>query len=510
MRVKTYGSIYIGTYETSLRIYEVKKDQGLRVIDDLRKPVSVGHDIYTSGNISHETMDSIIDSLVDMKQALEEYRIDFYQVYVGYAVGKAANFWILSDRIRLKCGLFVKMLTNSQQRFYNYEALAALPEFSRMTESSALLADIGGSSIQLTLFRDGKLLTTQHILFGAASVRENLISLAQKADAREQVYEMILKETDTFFNMYLKDRKPEYLILLNDNFNNVLSLFSENSKLQKAIEKKDTVDFLNRIGSLNFFRNTFEKFGIEDPDGMVLPFLLVYKALIMQTDCRKISSPGISIHDGIIYHTLYNTGTLRSSHDFDKDIISAAYFTAERFGSYQPHIKMMDKISTAIYDAVAKRSALPRRCRILTRVIAILHDCGKYISLSSAALSSYTIVMSSEILGITHAERKLIALVIKYNHKSHFTYKDLKDDLSEDDYVIFLKLLAILRICNALDSSHKQKFKDMSIRLRNDTLYITVSSQQPLNLEKEYFREKGQFFFDIFGIRPEIKDKKEF
>ncbi|MDD6381603.1 MAG: HD domain-containing protein [Lachnospiraceae bacterium] len=512
MKVKTYGSIYIGTYEVSLRIYEVKsKEKKLRVLDDLRKPVSVAHDIYRNGMISDETINTIIDALTDMKQALDEYRIDFYQAYVGYAVGKASNFLLLADQIRLRCGLFVKMMTNSEHRFYNYEALAALPVFQDMIGKSALLADIGGSSIQLTLFRDGKLLTTQHILFGASAVRENLLSLAQKADAREQVYEMIVKETDTFFNMYLKDRKPEYLILLNDNFSNVLSLFDVRADaFNKAVEKKKTVDFLKHIGSDNFFRNTFEKFGVEDPDEMVLPFLLLYQALISQTDCKMISNPGISIHDGITLQMLYNTGTIKSSHDFDQDVISAAYFTAERFGSYMAHIRMMDKISAAIYDAVAKKSGLTKRCRLLTRVVAILHDCGKYISLSSAPESSYTIIMSSEFLGITHEERKLIALVIRYNHEKEITYDDLKDDLSEEDYVVFLKLLAILRICNALDSSHKQKFKDMTIRLRNDTLYITVASEQPLNLEKEYFREKGQFFEVVFGIRPQIRDRKEF
>lgn len=511
MKVKTYGSIYIGTYEVSLRIYEVKnREKKLKVIDDLRKPVSVAHDIYREGKISDETINTIIDALSDMKLALEEYRIDFYQAYVGYAVGKASNFLLLADQIRLRCGLFVKLMTNSEHRFYNYEALAAMPSFQKMIEKSALLADIGGSSIQLTLFREGKLLTTQHILFGASAVRENLMSLSQKADAREQVYEMIMKETDTFFNMYLKDRKPEYLILLNDNFSNVISMFDNQAIPADAVEKKKTVRLMKDIGSDVFFRNTFEKSGIDDPDEMVLPFLLLYRALIAQTDCKMISNPGISIHDGITLHTLYNTGTIKSTHDFDGDVISAAYFTAERFGSYLAHIRMMDKISVAIYDAVAKKSGLTKRMRLLTRVIAILHDCGKYISLSSAPESSYTIIMSSEFLGITHAERKLIALVVRYNHEHEVSYDDLKDELSEEDYVVFLKLLAILRICNALDSSHKQKFKDMAIRLRNDTLFITVASEQPLNLEKEYFREKGRFFEDVFGIRPQIRDKKEF
>ena len=508
MKVKKYGSIYIGTYEVSLRIYEVKGG-GLKELDEMRLPVQVSHDIYHYGSITGETSDTIIKALLDMKRSLAEYNVDFYQAFGVYALTKASNYLVLFDRIRIKCGLFVKLLTNSQQRFYSFQALHAQPDFSKMIEQSALLADIGGSSIQLTLFKDGKLLTTQHILFGAGEVRENLLSLSEKADARQQVLEMIFKETDNFFHMYLPDRNPEYLILLNQNFSNILHLFRVKDILNKPVKREKAVDFLKDLGNSDLFMNTFEKYQISDPDDMLLPFLLLYDALILQTDCKMITAPGISIHEGVTLNSLYRTGTLKPSHDFDADVISAAYFIAERCGSYRPHIKMMDKMTSALFDAIYKKSGMTERQRLLVRVIAILHDCGKYLSLSFAAQSSYTIIMSSEILGISHDERKLIALVARYHHEKDVSYPRLANDLDEDEYIVFLKLLALLRICNALDSSHRQKFKDLTIRMRTDRLLITVASKLPLNLEKNYFKDKAAFFTEVFGIIPEIRDRKE-
>lgn len=508
MKVKKYGSIYIGTYEVSLRIYEVK-GQKLKELDEMRLPVQVSHDIYHYGMITQETSDSIIKALTDMKQALAEYAVDFYQTFGVYSLTQASNYLVIFDRIRIKCGLFIKPLTNSQQRFYSFEALSAEPDFPKMIEKSALLADIGGSSIQLTLFKDGKLLTTQHILFGAGAVRENLVSLSEKADARQQVLEMIIKETDNFFHMYLPDRNPEYLILLNENFSNLLHLFHARDVLDKPVKRDNAIKFFRELGDNNYFRNTFEKYHISDPDDMVLPFLLLYAALIKQTECRMITAPGIPVHEGATLNSLYRTRTLNPSHDFDADVISAAYFIAERCGSYKPHIRMMDKMTSALFDAIYKKTGMEKRQKLLIRVIAILHDCGKYLSLSFAAQSSYAIIMSSEILGITHDERKLIALVARYHHEHDISYNRLKNDLDEDEYMVFLKLLAILRICNALDSSHRQKFKDLNIRMRGDRLLISVESKMPLNLEKSYFREKAAFFTEVFGIIPEIRDRKE-
>ena len=75
---------------------------------------------------------------------------------------------------------------------------------------------------------------------------------------------------------------------------------------------------------------------------------------------------------------------LVAKHDFDNDIISAAWSIAKRYGSYQPHLKALYKLSSEIFDAMKKYHGMGKRERVLIQCIAILHDCGKYISLSEA------------------------------------------------------------------------------------------------------------------------------
>ena len=110
------------------------------------------------------------------------------------------------------------------------------------------------------------------------------------------------------------------------------------------------------------------------------------------------------------------------------------------------------------------------------RLVAILHDCGKYISISDASDCSYIIIMSSEILGLSHKEREMVATVVSLNRKSLESYDSMADRFSVDEYMTIVKLLAILKVANALDRSHRQKFKNIKMAVRGNRLRRRIPS----------------------------------
>ena len=65
---------------------------------------------------------------------------------------------------------------------------------------------------------------------------------------------------------------------------------------------------------------------------------------------------------------------------------------------------------------------------------------------------SYDIIMASEIIGLTHKEREIIANTVLYNTWPLPDYEDLADKLDHDSYLTVAKLSAILRVSNAMDT----------------------------------------------------------
>ena len=76
--------------------------------------------------------------------------------------------------------------------------------------------------------------------------------------------------------------------------------------------------------------------------------------------------------------------------------------------------------------------------------------------------------MASEIIGLTHKEREIIANTVLYNTWPLPAYEDLESKLAMTVILSVAKLSAILRVSNAMDRSHKQKFKNVKAAVKEE------------------------------------------
>ena len=109
---------------------------------------------------------------------------------------------------------------------------------------------------------------------------------------------------------------------------------------------------------------------------------------------------------------------------------------------------------------------------------------------------------------MTHLEREIIARTVLYNTYPLDDYEELADVLDQKSYMTVAKLSAILRVSNAMDRSHKQKFKNVKASIRGKQLIITIETADDIILEKGLFDTKAEFFEKVFGMQPVIREKR--
>ena len=506
--IHTFAAIYIGSYEVSIKIFEISGKKKIRTIDYIRSRIELGRDAYSKGSIGYEMVEALCDTLAEYKQIMDGYRVDSYEAYAAAALRVAENELFILDQIKIRTGLTVSVLSNSEHRFISYKSVAMREEFEGMIQKGAAVLDAGGGGMQLTIFSKGKVVTTQHLALGTMRMREQLARKSSNLAQYElQIEELVDKELEVFKAMYLKDAKIKYLIVIGDYISEI-SKNIEKEKEDNTIEISKFLKYLKR-----FDKKTLEQISEElnlsnESDALVIPYLMIFKCMAERIGAENLWAPGANVSDGIAFDYAEKNNMVKEKHDFDADILSAARNLSERYMSYTPHIDALTQMATLIFDTIKKVHGLGKRERLLLQVAAILHDCGKYISFANGPSCSYDIIMASEIIGLTHLEREIIANTVLYNTWTLPDYEEVADKLDHDSYITVAKLSAILRVSNAMDRSHKQKFKNVKAAVKGRELIITIETVDDIALEKALFNAKTAYFENVFSMKPVIKEKR--
>lgn len=508
MGSQTFGAIYIGSYEVRLKIFELASKKKIRAIDEIRSRVNLGNDAFTQGAIGYEIVDELCDVLKEFKSIMQSYQVNDYEVYASSVFRDIANGLFLMNQIYLRTGLEVKLISNSEHRFIGYKSVAGRQIFEEMIQTSAAVVDIGGASIQITLFKDGLLQTTQYMDLGTW----RLAALLSHPGHTEQKYikqmeEYLNEKFEVFRSLYLLTG-VDYVIFMNDYGIELARKMNGGSSKDLQIEADRFQTYVNGLLTKKLTEITSELNLSNDKDPLVLPSIVLFQTLVCQLDAKKIWFPETDVNDGIVYDYTQRNHLVKVTHDFDADVISAARNLSEHYHSFSPHIEALMGLSVKIFDTMKKVHGLQKRHKLLLQVATILHDCGKYISLSNSSECSYQIIMSSEIIGLTHREREIIALTVCYHTLPLPEYEALADKLSKEEYVVVAKLSAILRVANALDQSHRQKFDKMHVSLKERELVITIEAYEDISLEQALFEAKTAYFENVFSMKPVLKEKR--
>ncbi|MCI5873781.1 MAG: HD domain-containing protein [Clostridiales bacterium] len=508
MAVHTFAAIYIGSYEVSLKIFELASKKKLRGIDYVRRRIELGKDAYSTGSIGYELVEALCDTLSEFTRIMKEYRVDAYEAYAAAVLRDVSNEFFILDQIKLRTGLLVHVLSNSEHRFVSYKSVAMREEFEDMVKTSAAVVDVGGAGLQITLFSKGKVVTTQHLGLGTMRMRQQLARKSINLSQYElQIEEMVEKELEVFKAMYLEEGHIDHLIVIGDYMTELVRRVEK-----KHDEKTDDVQkflrYLDKLGKKNLEQISEELGLANENDALIVPYMIICKCMAKGFGANSLWAPGVIVSDGIACDYAERNKIYKPTHDFDEDILSAAKSLSERYMSYSPHIDALTQMSTLIFDTMKKEHGLGKRERLLLCVAAILHDCGKYISFLNSPQCAYDIIMASEIIGLTHMEREIVANTVLYNTHPLASYQEVADKLDHDSYLVVAKLSAILRVSNAMDRSHKQKFKNVKAQLRGKELVITIETAEDIALEKTLFDAKTAYFESVFSIKPVIKEKR--
>ncbi|HAU84142.1 MAG TPA: exopolyphosphatase [Lachnospiraceae bacterium] len=511
MAFTTFAAIDVGSNELSLKIFQISKKNGIEEVEHVRHATLLGSDSYKYKKIRNELVNDTCEVLIQFSEKMKEYGVTDYTAYATSAIREASNSILILDQIKLRSGIKVKILSNSEQRFLCYKAIALkVKAFQKIIEKGTAIVDVGSGSIQISLFQHGYLTQTQNIMLGSLRIRELLSSLENKTDNYHQlISEYIDNEMITFSELFLNEQKIEHIIATGDQLNLFMNIMQKNPGCEPVSVKE-----LN-----TFFKTLLEKplnelsehtLAPREQVSLLIPTAMMYHKIFEHSGAKQIYFTDITLCDGIAAEYAERKEKIQSEHDFNNDIIRSASYIAARYHCNPAHNANVSYLALSIFDSIRKLHGLGKRERLLLEIAVILHSCGDFIDLSHSRENSYNIIMSTEIIGLSHQEREMVAQLVRCTPETFPKFSLDMDGTKKDVYIKLSKLFAIFSIANALDKSHKQKFSDVKISLKQNILMITTNTVEDITLEYGLFDDKANFFEEVYGIKPCIKQKRRF
>lgn len=507
MAVTTFAAIDIGSHEVEMVIYEIGT-KGIKQLDHVRHIIALGSDTYKNKSVSYKFVDELCDVLYDFVKIMGTYRVRDYRLIATSAIREAGNAVNIIDRIKVRTGLKVEILSNSEQRLIMYEAVASRKEgFNSLIEKGVAMADVGSGSSQVSLFDNGSLITTQNVRLGSMRVNEKLEDILQNSASDLSIMEEFIDtDIEVLKHLFIKERKIECLVAVGDGINWFMSRIGENR--DKEYYTRD--EFIEIYHRFYLMGNSAEKLGISKEFAeVILPSIMIYKKILDATNAQTLWIPGVRLCDGMAAeYAVKVKKTEVFDHDFTADILAAARNISKRYSWNKEHVKFVEKHSLAVFDAAKKIHGLGKRERLLLQIACILHDCGQYISMLYPAECSYNIVMSTEIIGLSHLEREIVANIVKYTTIDFDSNHELAASMDSEAYLTVSKLTAIIKLGNMLDRGHRQKFKNTAYEVKGRELQITARTFEDITIEKGLLCGGITLFEQVYGLKPVIIQKR--
>jgi exopolyphosphatase/guanosine-5'-triphosphate,3'-diphosphate pyrophosphatase len=508
------AAIDVGSHALRMKVGELNKSGKFKELESYRKIVALGHDTFTKGMLTFESVDKVCDMLKVFKNSFDDYGVEQYQAMATSAIREASNRDYIVDQIKVKTGLDIQVISNSQEQFLTHKATKySLENYEELIKEGAVIVVVGAGSIQVTTYKNGKLQSSQNVKMGALRIKEVFSNIEGKVVNYNDIIDEYITSNLEGVDMFAKDTTYEHLIAVGGEIS-VISKIIELSKgeIKEELTKKQFNSLFDTLNQMSV-EEIEEAYRIKrERAEIIVPSMMLFKKFMEKVNSQVIITPRISLSDGIIRNIHDKLAPKKRSQELMEDIVTSAEVKGKKFNYNETHSQQVAQHANVLFDRLTRLHGLKEE-RILLTVAAILHDIGKIISLDRHYFHSYELIRNLEIFGLSHEDMNIVANIACY----HSMVKPSQTDpnfvaLPSRDRAIAAKLIAIMRLADALDRSHKGKLHIRSVSFKEKELVVqcVCNTNVDTTLEEWTFNKKSDFFMEVFGVTPILKIKREF
>ena len=472
------GAIDVGTNAVRLEISRVHPDGSLETLHQERDPIRPGDGVFVTGRMGPEVEERLVTTMRRYAALCRRYHARVRAVATS-AMREAKNGRDVVRRVRAASGIDLEVVSGREEA--RLICIGVLQ--GRAPSSRAILLDIGGGSTEVATAVGERATDLWSVPLGA-------VRLTQIFNTSGRVSESRLAALRAFCGEAFREAVPPFprrevpCVGSSGTIEAVVGFAAQNRRatrkeISKAVEELAEMSVADR-------RRRFDSRRAE----VVVAGAAVLEAAMRHVGVGAITAVGTGLRNGILIE-LSRADEARRDGESQEVVLALG----RRFQFDEAHATHVASLALELYDRLDKVHRLPPHARTILRAAALLHDVGHAVSVSSHHKHTYYLVANADLPGFPDRERELVALVARYHRRSHpgRNRRDL-EALSSAELALVRKLVAILRVADALDRSHQQPVRSLRAEVRRGAVELRLSARGPLDLELwDAAREAGLF-----------------
>jgi exopolyphosphatase/guanosine-5'-triphosphate,3'-diphosphate pyrophosphatase len=477
-----------------------------KFLDRAGKPIALGRDVFTSGQVSRESLLECLTLLQNFRELLSGWGIvdeDIHCIATS-ALRAARNRDVFVDRVRQETGFNFTVVEGIEENRLMYLAVRFamkndVPQFWR---ANSMIIDVGGGSTEIMLLRRGKMVAAHSLKLGTILIdRQSRLALGSVRFQERYLSENI-RNTSEFLNAEMMLSHVRTFVIAGADARLVAALIGrEVNENCWIISREEFVKFAEKVQNYSV-DDTVQKLHIPfaDAEGFV-PGILVYKLFLERTAAVHVVVPLVSIREGLLIDMARGVDP-ELQEDFFSQVIASAINLGRKYHYDELHNRHVAKLCLTLFDELIREHGMNRRERMMLEVAATLHDVGMFIRSSGHQKHGQYIVANSEIFGLHQEELDIIANVIRYHRGDLPSQADIEYvALQKEERILTLKMTSILRAADALDRGHSQHIRSITVEKKSESIVLHTQGNYDLSLERIGLEEKGGLFQDVFGYK---------
>lgn len=482
--------------------------KGLETIDYQRIPVRLGSDVFRHGKISPTSLNATMAAFRGFAKSIAMHEPAAVRAIATSALREAKNRESVIRQIAAKTGIQIETISGEEEARLAFLAIA---DKVNLDKATALLIDIGGGSIEISLTHKGAIQAAESFKLGTVRLLE--IFSGGQGDA-QQFYNLLDEYAETMIagiRTVIGKRPIDFAVGTGGNIEALGQLGRARFRGTSANKLTTTrlAGIVKLLESLTY-KQRIAKLGLRpDRADVIVPAAVILLRILKRFHIPQLLIPGIGVKDGVMLDLAHAyTGT---SGDIGQEhVLPSTKQIALRYGTDLEHAERVAGFALELFKALQRLHGYGQRERLLLHCAALLHDVGKAINVNDHHKHSQYIVRYSPIVGLSADERNLVSLIARYHRKSlpkpgHLEFMAL--DAADRKRVKYLG--GMLRLTNAMDIEHGGQVKEVAYRLRNGALHVTVAGKTDLALELWAMRQRANLLSEASGLNISISRRSK-